>query len=110
MYPIECAGHYAVPLKAGKPNIVQIMAAVDDLTKEARLMLVDDLTVGPSDKWGKMPANKTKDHSVLCDLKGVAGESGMLQLNCPDTMKVRNGISIIHSENIQPGSIFVYVR
>lgn len=110
MYPLECAGHYAVPIRAGKPNIVQIMAAVEDMSKDARLTLLDDSTVKQSDVWGKIVASKSSDHALLCDLKCMAGKAGMLQLKCPEPIKVRNGISILHSENIQPGSIFVYVR
>lgn len=109
MYPLTCYGGYPMPLKAGKFEVVQIKATVDDLGADSRLRLVDDEGI-TSSKWGRVLADGIDDEVAICDLKGLANTVGDLRFTPHQSIKLRNGLSVAYCTNIVAGSIFIYVR
>jgi hypothetical protein len=109
MYPLTCAGGYAVPIRAGKFEIVQIKATIDDLSVDSRLRIIDDDGI-TSSRWGRILADGTDQDTGICDLKGIADTVGDLSLDLIEPIKVRDGISISYATNLVPGNIFIYVR
>lgn len=109
MYPLTCHGGYPMPIRAGRFEIVQINATVDDLSVDSRLRLIDDGGI-TDDKFGRILADGIDQDTGICDLKGIANTVGDLRIQFKEPIKVRDGISISYATNILPGSIFVYTR
>ena len=60
MYPLLCPGGYGMPIRAGKNEIVHITANAYSDTDDMYIRLVDDISLEPTDRWGKLPAEKTR--------------------------------------------------
>lgn len=108
MYPILCPGGYGVPMKAGKMEIVAIVAAGSDASSSSRLTLLDYAAAG--DKMGTFIKSKTKDYDQIIDIKRVAACEPNITFYPALPIKTRSGISVLRSSNMEPGSITVYVR
>jgi hypothetical protein len=110
-YPLTCAGKYPMPIKPGKNKIVKIIAAISDRTANSRLILIDDHTINPVDKQGTVRSLKTTDHTQLVDLKGVGGQgAGYLEADFPGGLKLRDGVTVVDTTNLQSGGICIYVE
>jgi len=110
-YPLTCAGRYAIPIKPGKNKVVKVIAAVNDRASNSRLTLIDDHTITVGDKQGTVRSTKTSDYTQILDVKGVGGQGmGYLTAEFPGGLKLRDGITVVDTTNLQPGSIFVYVE
>jgi len=87
MYPIQCSAGLFHGLKSGKFSIVSVSAIVNDETSNSRLGFIDDKAI---------PTNAS---------------SGRILQNTYDLQTcIRNATSLVHSDNIKPGTIKVYVR
>lgn len=127
-YVAQCFAGFAMPLIAGKSEIIGIRATISDSTKAARLTLIDDPTLdamvditgsGTRPRWGKGygdGARSTPDGShgipVLIDIQASANAlDGVLRADAmAEPIKVRNGISATNAYNLIGGSITMYIR
>ena len=110
-YPLTCAGHYPIPIKPGKNKIVKIIAAISDRASNSRLTLIDDHTIVSGDKQGTVRSEKTSDYTQIVDLKGVGGQGmGYLEADFPGGLKLRDGVTVVDTTNLQPGGIAIYVE
>lgn len=110
MQPILCSAGYGVPLKAGRLEIVQVIAPGSDTNSSSRLTLIDDGALEDGDKFGNFVATKTSKHRLVFDKKRVAACHANIDEELAEPMKVIHGISVLNAENLVPGSIFVYIR
>ena len=108
MYPIECKGNFAVPIKAGSFVIRGVMLTAQSTATACRIVGFDDNAIG-SDKQGKvLSSTDLVDRKVpLFDLKGIANVDGTLGVMFPQGIKTRYGLSC-YVTNTEPGKIFVY--
>lgn len=102
MYPLLCSGGYGVPMKRGKFEILKITAACSSSSAEARMQLCDSRRVSPS--------SKTPAEHLICDLKRVAACDANIIFDCPEPIKIRNGLAPLILTNLVVGSIIVYIR
>uniref|UniRef100_A0A6M3KUP4 Uncharacterized protein n=1 Tax=viral metagenome TaxID=1070528 RepID=A0A6M3KUP4_9ZZZZ len=114
MRPLVCPGGYAVPNRTGKFRIVAITAACSSVSASSRLMLVEDSKAPNSleQKWISLDGSDTKEkqHTILVDLKRVAACDANIIYNPPEPINTTNGILSIKTDNLEPGSIAVYVE
>ena len=110
-YPLTCQGKYGVPIKPGKMKIKKIIAAVSDRTANSRLTLIDDHTVATGSKQGTVRSEKTRYHTQIVDLKGIGGQgNGYLEADFGDDgLKLIDGLTVVDTTNLEPGSITVYI-
>lgn len=107
-YPLQCAGGYPVPLKAGRFEIWGYSAAPDVIGTATEVAIFDDVTIRPGDNFGRLIS--TFDENTKACLwydKVPAGTSPGWQLAEP--IKTRYGISI-YTSNIKGGSLCLYAR
>lgn len=110
-YPLTCAGKYPMPIKPGKNKIVKIIAAISDRASNSRLTLVDDHTIVQGSQQGTVRSTKTTDHTLIVDLKGVGGQGkGYLEADFPGGLKLRDGVTVVDTTNLQSGGIAIYVE
>lgn len=109
MYPLVCKGGYPMPLRAGKFDIVQISAPAGTVGTVSRLTLIDDLGLAEDATLGRVLTNDNIYKTTIVDLKSTTAEGGLNQV-FQEPLKVRKGISVKNADNLQPGSIMVYVR
>lgn len=102
MYPILCPGGYGVPWKLGKFEIVHIEAPGSDTNASSRLTFLDDTEA--------MVTTKVSKHRLIYDQKRVAACHANIGGELKEPIKIRNGLSLLNSTNLEPGHIFVYVR
>ena len=98
-----------MPICAGNRKIVQIKVNSESKDDALHLHLVDDTSVEPTDKFGKMPASKTKDHKTLVKAR-FNENAASYQIDFMEPLQVHRGISIIESVNVEPGSLIAYTR
>ena len=109
-YPITCKGGYPMPIRPGKFKIKRILAAVSDRTANSRLILIDDHTLTSSDNQGTVRSTKTSSYTQIIDMKGVGGQ-GMGYLDSGEiNLKLRDGLTVVDTTNLQPGGICIYVE
>ena len=110
-YPLTCRAGYPLPIKPGKFTIKKIIAAVNDRTANSRLILIDDHTVKAPESQGKVRSAKTyPEHTQIIDMKGVGGQ-GMGYLDSGElNLKLRDGLTVVDTTNLQAGGIAVYVE
>ena len=109
-YPLTCKAGYPLPIKPGKFTIKKIIAAVNDRTANSRLILIDDHTVKAPEKQGTVRSTKTSDYTQIIDMKGVGGQ-GMGYLDSGEiNLKMRDGLTVVDTTNLQAGGIAVYVE
>lgn len=103
MQPIRCQGGYAVPIKAGKMEVVAISAPGDELSSISRLRVVDNSTekVLAETDWGGR---------IVAEAKSIANSEGNITFVFPEPVKVMEGVNVTYADNLVPGSICVYVR
>ncbi len=109
MYPLTCVGGFAMPVKAGKMEVVGFMVTVDDKTADSRFAIVDDPAIKSSDNWGQLLSTLTNQKKILADYKGQGNVDTILGVLFDEPIKTRNGISIF-TDNVLAGSVCVYVR
>jgi len=110
-YPLTCRAHYPMPIKPGKNKIVKIIAAIKDRSANSRLILIDDHTIVQGAQQGTVRHEKTSAYTQLIDLKGVGGQGmGYLTAEFPGGLKLRDGVTVVDTTNMQPGGIAVYVE
>jgi len=108
MYPIQCAGGFSIPLKAGKFRIMGIKATISDPTAVARIMLVDDPDISKNQSsQGYLISSASNQRRILADIKSVASTVGCLEADFPSPIKTRHGTSAYFT-NVLPGSVCVY--
>jgi len=112
MYIMQCPAGYAIPLKAGRYEIVGIKSTVNSTSSASRLILCDDKNISDGDKWGNFIDGTTPydNANIFVDLKGIANLDANLEVLFPEPIKLRHGISAIVTTNLIAGSIMVYVR
>jgi len=109
MYPIQCHAGFAMPVKAGKMEIVGFHATVDLLTATSEFAIVDDNTIKPDDKWGHLLGTIEDQDGIIVYCKGLGSIDTSLDFVFPEPIKTRYGISI-YGDNLLAGSVCVYVR
>lgn len=105
MYPLQCYAGYPMPIKAGKFEILGVIATVSSATLESQLTLVDNAqakVVGPTYEAAYEPR--------IIDFKANAGETGTIGGMFTEPMKTRGGLSAVKATNLVGGSVKVYVR
>ena len=117
MYPVTCAGGYAVPLKAGSFEIVGLRATVNSPASASQIILYDDGGIPSGDKFGRiLPSDfdpgtiDSKRVTQLCNIKGIANLDANLEVLFPEPIKTRFGTSVSILSNVVPGSVELYVR
>ena len=109
MRPIQCLGKFAMPIKAGKFDILGMEATVSDTALASRFAIVDDESIKPTDNNGVILNSLLYKRDVLADVKGVASVDSTIGFMFPEPIKTRHGISLYH-ENLVAGSVIVYTR
>ena len=110
-YPLTCRAHYPMPIKPGKNKIVKIIAAIADRASNSRLILIDDHTLLKGALQGTVKSEKTTEHTQIVDLKGVGGQgAGYLEADFPGGLKLRDGVTVVDTTNLQAGGIAIYVE
>jgi len=107
MYPIQCCAGYSIPAKAGKFEILGMVAVANDITASSRFAIVDDENI--TGKQGFVLDSLTNKKRILGDIKGIASSDGTLGIIFPEAIKTRNGTSV-YMENVVAGSLIVYTR
>lgn len=110
MYPLTCYAGFALPVKAGKFEICQINAALEDVDVDAKLVLIDDQAITESSLHGRILPDSEDYKTPIIELKSNGGVVGELVESFNEPIKVRRGLSISACDNLKPGKIFVYVR
>lgn len=110
-YPLQCYAGYAMPVKAGKFEIVGYFATPEAIGTAMEIAIIDDASIKSGDSFGKllnsMDPTLVNTKTVITWEKVGAGFNASQTLGEP--IKTRNGISI-YSTNIKGGSLCVYVR
>lgn len=110
-YPLTCRGNYPIPIKPGKNKIVKIIAAVEDRATNSRLIVIDDHLMAVGDVQGIVRSEKLRTQTQIVDLKGIGGQgSGVLEAEFPGGLKLRDGVNVVDTTNLQPGSICIYIE
>lgn len=105
MYPLVCAAGYPNPVRKGKFEVLQITATVTDPAATARVKLLD------SDQMMLYPSTySSPSEPQFIDIKIAPNEKGTLEGKLAEPVKLRKGISIVNADNIDVGSLKVYVR
>jgi hypothetical protein len=110
MYPLTCEGGYPIPVKRGTFEICLIRATIKDTTRDARLILIDDLGIEPDDNNGRILASSSQQATRLCDEKTTGNTGSRLEVRLYEPIKVRRGLSVVNTTNLQAGSIFVFIK
>lgn len=111
MYPLTCRGGFPMPVKAGRFEVVGVRATVNTTTADSRLRLIDDPNIKEGEPFGKILTDSyTGAGTQIADVKGIGGTDANLEVLFPEPMKLRNGVSITHCDNLVTGSIALYVR
>lgn len=110
MYPLQCAGGFPLPIKAGKLEIYGVSAVVSDTTAASRLTLIDDRNLPEGAVVGRVLGSDYDDDKGIIDIKGIASADGVLEQIFPEPLKLRHGLSSVNSSNLVAGTIKVYVR
>jgi len=110
MYPLTCYAGYALPLKAGKWEICQISAAIEDVDVDAKLTLIDDQDLTDTSIFGRILPDAETYKTPFIELKSNGAGYGELSENFHEPIKLRKGLSIVACDNLKPGKIFVYYR
>lgn len=103
MQPIRCQGGYAVPIKAGKMEIMAIQAPADDTASLSRLKVVDNGTE-------TVLANTAEGDRIVTEAKRMTNSEGNITFFFPEPIKVMSGVNVTYADNMVPGSICIYVR
>jgi hypothetical protein len=103
MQPIRCQGGYAVPIKAGKMEIVGIQAPCEDIASMSRLRVVDNGS-------GEVLAETSYGNKIVAEGKRMTNVDGNITIPFPEPLKVTDGVNVTYAQNLVPGSILVYVR
>ena len=110
-YPLTCRAGYPMPIKPGKNKVLKIIAAVEDRAMNSRLTVIDDHQMNVGDKQGTVRSTKTSNHTQIVDLKGIGGQGpGVLEAELPGGLKLRDGVNVVDTTNLQAGSIAIYVE
>jgi hypothetical protein len=115
MYPLQCAGGYNVPAKAGKFRIVGFTVAVDDTGASAEVAIIDDPNIKSGNAGFIIPDLDlpTTVRHILVHKKKVFDTDGNYDATIewfpPEPLMVRYGTSLFFS-NIKQGSFCLYVR
>jgi len=110
MYPIQCAGGFSLPTKAGKFQVCGVVVTAQSTTVATQIILVDDIAIGDRDIGYILSAEEVVDKKkVLVNLKGIANVDGTIGVIFPEPIKTIYGLSM-YSENTVPGSVCVYIR
>jgi len=112
MRPILCAGGYGVPMRAGAFQVVHITAACSDSNASSRLQICEDISTATEKEKNWIPPikEKEKDQKLLIDLKRVAACQPNIDWSPKEPFQVTRGLAVIKTENLEPGSIFVYIK
>ncbi len=110
MYPNTCTGGFFMPLKTGRFTITGFKATVADPTAVSRVVLIDDETILPYDKFGKFHPTSYTIQTGIIDEKGIANADAILECIFPSPVRIRNGISAINTDNLQAGTLKLYVE
>jgi len=110
MYPIQCSAGLFHGLKSGKFSIVSVSAIVNDETSNSRLGFIDDKAIPTNASSGRILQNTYDLQNCIIDIKGIGGVDGTINYVPPEPIVIRNATSLVHSDNIKPGTIKVYVR
>ena len=104
MYPIQCAGGYALPIKEGKFEICGVQIPSSNTAAAIRMTLRD------SDAR-KIVTDLPENGTVIFDSKGLANAQGEISVMFAEPIKVRNGVTIDDNfSNGIAGKNCVYVR
>ena len=113
MYPLTCVAGFNVPARQGKFEIIGFCVTVDDVTADAEFAIVDDETIDPNGKAGKIISSlgsPTEVKNVLAHKKYATNNSEPVMEWFPScAIKTRYGTSL-YFDNIKQGSVCVYVR
>ena len=110
MYPLTCYAGYALPVRVGKFEVCQIIAALEDIDVDAKLTLIDDQALTETSVHGRILPDSEDYKTPIIELKSNASTVGELIESFHEPIKLRKGISIVACDNLKPGKIFVYVR
>jgi hypothetical protein len=110
MRPILCAGGYGVPMRAGAFQIVHVTAACSDSNASSRLQISEAASTIANQQWVPKLAAKLRNNDLLIDLKRVAACQPNIDWSPQEQLQVTKGLAIIKTENLEPGSIFVYIK
>lgn len=110
MYPLTCHAGFPMPVKAGKFEICGFSCAAEDTSVAIEVVLVDDVTIQPTDKFGRLLESTDNNKVVLMHRKGIATYGVQIDsFEFSQPMKTRYGLSI-RAENVLSGSLCVYVN
>lgn len=109
MYPLQCPGGYPIPAQVGKFAIREVSATIKNPSLPARLVLIDDLDIDENDEVGKILGDITNKKVIICDIKSMGDERGILQRKLVSLIKTRKGLNIYY-DNIVAGTFCVYVN
>ncbi len=103
MYALECYANYYLPIKIGQFKVLGLEATVQDTSAPSRVVLIDDDS--------GIPLGEDYDiKKGLIDIKGLPNSKGILEINFPEPIVTRKGITIVQSTNIVGGTIKLWVR
>jgi hypothetical protein len=105
MYPLQCAAGYPNPVKRGKFEVYQVTATITDIGATARIQLIDSDAMMLYANGYQNPAEPQ-----IIDIKVLPGERATVEGKLSEPVKLRKGISIVNADNIDVGSLKVYVR
>jgi hypothetical protein len=116
-YVAQCLAGFAMPLRAGKFDVIGVRATISDTSKAARLTLFDDSTLdslNKGDRYGKgySGTDPVAKPATLFDMYAAASAlDGILRIDFTDEpITVRNGISATNAYNLVGGSVCLYIK
>ncbi len=112
MYVAQCYAGYPMPLKAGKFEVCGVRATLASVAAAARLTLFDDETIAPGVRNGNiLPSDAyLTNKTAFLDELTAANTIGTVDVQFPEPIKMRFGVSVSDSSNIVGGSLMLYVR
>lgn len=110
MYPLTCAGGFPNPVKAGKMEFLGVQATSKQINQPSRITLIDDRGISPDAKYGRILDSGSVATVQICDKRVEDNVNGMIEWYPPEPIKLRNGISVLRADNIEAGSLKVFVK
>ena len=110
MYPLQCAGGFFNPIKAGVFHVVGMSAIVDDVSSDSRVTLIDDVNLAKNATFGEIRDSDYDVQKGVIDAQGIGNVHPTLDFWPETPIKIRNGLSSVNTENIIAGTLKVYVR
>lgn len=91
-------------------EFVGLQATSKQINQPSRVTLIDDRGLTVDAKFGRILPSDSTETVQICDKRVEDNVNGMVEWFPAETIKLRNGISVVRADNIEAGSLKVYVR